>query len=258
MLSVNLFAAFRSVTARVSSVFAVLVLVSSPAMAANEEAPIAVASSAASSDDFRINTIQKTNDTQGAGQQRGIVDAKFKALHSSWGNTRSSSALLQNKRPVSVSIPSIDPVTKVDISSYYGYRTDPFKGRRKNHKGLDIRGPVGTPIYATADGFVKTAKWFSSYGRYIELDHGNAIHTRYGHMSKLNVSANQYVKKGDVIGFMGSTGRSTGSHLHYEVRIAGEPANPLSFMAYRSDGSPKLASNDHNHGTAQGGPDHEH
>ena len=255
MLSDNLFAAFRSVTARVSSVVAALALISVPAMAADEEIALS-ASASASSDDFRINTVQKTGDAQRVAQKPSIKDPKFKALHASWGDTSSRAALLQNKREVSVSIPSIDPVKKMDISSYYGYRTDPFKGRRKNHKGLDVRGPVGTPIYATADGFVKTAKWFSSYGRFIELDHGNAIHTRYGHMSKLNVSANQYVKKGDVIGFMGSTGRSTGSHLHYEVRIAGQPVNPQSFMAYRSDGSPKLASkpNQAAQGSAQGGP----
>lgn len=202
-------------------------------------AEIATSSSvAAANADIRV---EKKVDNK---QVNAATDPKFQALYASWtGNTTSSG---------NISIPSIDPVTKVDISSYYGYRTDPFRGRRKNHKGLDIRGPVGTPIYATADGFVKISKWYGSYGKFIEIDHGNGITTRYGHMSSLNVPANIRVKKGDIIGLMGSTGRSTGSHLHYEVRIAGEPVNPLSFMAQNSNPA-KFAENS-KIAQAQGGP----
>jgi len=127
-------------------------------------------------------------------------------------------------------VPAINPVEVMRKTSHFGYRTDPFQGRRKNHKGLDIAGPIGTPIYATADGIVGRAQWVSGYGKYIEVEHGNAIQTRYGHLSAMNVQSGQRVRKGDVIGFMGSTGRSTGSHLHYEVRIAGEPVNPTSFL----------------------------
>lgn len=224
-----------------------------PAAAVEEEASASASSAAATSvsansDGFRLTEQKAKAQTQKTLSDLATKpDAKFRALHSAWGGALVS-------KPASLSIPSIDPVTKVDISSYFGYRTDPFKGRRKNHKGLDIRGPVGTPIYATADGFVKTSKWLGSYGRFIELDHGNAIHTRYGHMSKLIAKANQFVKKGDIIGLMGSTGRSTGSHLHYEVRIDGQPVNPQSFMASANKGPVGLAKADDEKAAAQGGP----
>ncbi|SIN59529.1 Murein DD-endopeptidase MepM and murein hydrolase activator NlpD, contain LysM domain [Parasphingorhabdus marina DSM 22363] len=134
------------------------------------------------------------------------------------------------KKTVQLTIPSIKPVKNYRLTSTFGFRTDPFKGRRARHKGIDMAGPVGTPIYATADGIVGRSQWVRGYGNYIEINHGNEIQTRYGHMSRLNVKANARVKAGDLIGFMGSTGRSTGSHLHYEVRIAGQAVNPMPFM----------------------------
>ncbi|MEM8917584.1 MAG: M23 family metallopeptidase [Pseudomonadota bacterium] len=134
------------------------------------------------------------------------------------------------KKAVQLTIPSLKPVKKYRLTSTFGFRTDPFKGRRARHKGVDMAGPVGTPIYATADGIVGRSQWVRGYGNYIEINHGNEIQTRYGHMSRLNVKANARVKAGDLIGFMGSTGRSTGSHLHYEVRIAGQAVNPMPFM----------------------------
>lgn len=132
--------------------------------------------------------------------------------------------------PVTLTIPSMKPVENFTLTSNYGFRSDPFRGRRARHKGIDMAGPIGTPIYATADGIVGRSQWVRGYGKYIEINHGNEIQTRYGHMSRLNVKANARVKRGDLIGFMGSTGRSTGSHLHYEVRIAGEAVNPVPFM----------------------------
>ena len=134
------------------------------------------------------------------------------------------------KQTVQLTIPSIKPVKNYRLTSTFGFRTDPFRGRRARHKGVDMAGPVGTPIYATADGIVGRSQWVRGYGNYIEINHGNEIQTRYGHMSRLNVKANARVKAGDLIGFMGSTGRSTGSHLHYEVRIAGQAVNPMPFM----------------------------
>src|SRR3546814_421307 len=98
------------------------------------------------------------------------------------------------------------------------------------YKGIDIPGPVGTPIYATADGIVSRSGRAGGYGNLIEINHGDGISTRYGHMSKLIVEPNQRVRRGQVIGLMGSTGRSTGSHLHYEVRIDGEAVNPVPFV----------------------------
>jgi murein DD-endopeptidase MepM/ murein hydrolase activator NlpD len=129
-----------------------------------------------------------------------------------------------------VSIPSRVPVEGLALTSDYGMRVHPVLGGRRAHKGVDLGAPVGTPIHATADGTVSRAEWFSSYGLYVSLEHGGNIETRYGHMSRLNVAAGQQVRKGDVIGFVGSTGRSTGPHLHYEVRIAGAAVNPVPYM----------------------------
>ena len=99
------------------------------------------------------------------------------------------------------------------------------------HAGIDLAGAIGTPIYATADGVVGRSEWNSGgYGNLVELDHGHGIQTRYGHLSKSMVTAGQRVKRGDMIALMGSTGRSTGSHLHYEVRIDGKAVNPVPFM----------------------------
>ncbi len=145
---------------------------------------------------------------------------------------RQPSALgaLPGSNPGRVSIPSRSPIEGVRLSSGYGMRYHPVLGRRRAHKGIDLAAPWGTPIYASADGTVGKAEWYSSYGLYVELEHGGAIETRYGHMSRLNVQAGQHVRKGDLIGFVGSTGRSTGPHLHYEVRIDGVAVNPLPYL----------------------------
>ncbi|WP_232223431.1 M23 family metallopeptidase [Sphingorhabdus lutea] len=196
-------------------------------------------SAASASDSFRVDT-NKKNETA-----LGKSSSEFRGLFNKF-ETGDDSATAQ------VFIPSINPVESMNMTSQYGYRTDPFRGRRANHKGLDIAGPIGTPIYATADGIVGRARWVNGYGKYIELNHGNAIQTRYGHMSALNVSENERVTKGQIIGFMGSTGRSTGSHLHYEVRIAGEPVNPTAFLAASNYG---LASVKDDANKGEGGPE---
>ena len=108
---------------------------------------------------------------------------------------------------------------------------DPFRGAAAMHAGIDLAGPTGTPIHATADGVVSEAAWNNGgYGRLIKIDHGRGIETRYAHLSSMSVSPGQRVTRGQVIGRMGSTGRSTGSHLHYEVRIDGRAVNPIPFM----------------------------
>jgi murein DD-endopeptidase MepM/ murein hydrolase activator NlpD len=185
---------------------------------ANEDAP-AVAASATT--DIVERVLPSTDEE--AATAIGIPDSEFRNLFATWQSHDETQNGL-------VSIPSRMPVDNVVITSRFGYRTDPFKGRRKNHKGIDIAGPIGTPIYATADGIVGRAQWLGGYGRYVEIEHGGNIQTRYGHMSRLNVAPNQRVRRGDLIGFMGSTGRSTGSHLHYEVRINGDAVNPAPFM----------------------------
>jgi murein DD-endopeptidase MepM/ murein hydrolase activator NlpD len=132
--------------------------------------------------------------------------------------------------PTRVSIPSRMPVEGSSLTSSYGMRVHPVLGGRRAHKGVDLAMPVGTPVYATADGVIGRADWFSSYGLYVAIEHGGNIQTRYGHMSRLNVAAGQQVHKGDIIGYVGTTGRSTGPHLHYEVRIAGVAVNPVPYM----------------------------
>ena len=124
--------------------------------------------------------------------------------------------------------------------------------RLAKEKGIDLAGPVGTPIHATADGVVSKAEWFSSYGLYVSLEHGGELQPRYGHMSRLNVAAGQHVRKGDIIGFIGTTGRSTGPHLHYEVRVAGEAVNPIPYMQ-ADEMRQSLAFNSTSRG--QGGPE---
>jgi murein DD-endopeptidase MepM/ murein hydrolase activator NlpD len=153
------------------------------------------------------------------------ADPNFKALFNSWTK-------LDQLEQGTVAIPSAEPIhTPTNFTSGYGVRSDPFRGRAAMHAGIDLAGPIGTPIYATADGIVGRSEWNNGgYGNLVELDHGHGIQTRYGHLSKSLVSAGQHVKRGDMIALMGSTGRSTGSHLHYEVRIDGKPVNPVPFL----------------------------
>jgi murein DD-endopeptidase MepM/ murein hydrolase activator NlpD len=159
----------------------------------------------------------------------------------------------QTVRPA-VSVPSRSPLTAAKLTSGYGMRTHPVLGGRKNHKGIDLAAPTGTPVYAPADGLVARADWFSSYGNYIQLEHGGELQTRYGHLSGFAVQAGDRVKKGDLIGYVGSTGRSTGPHLHYEVRVAGDSVNPIPYLT----GEVELADLDlHSEIEAKGGPDEE-
>ena len=158
----------------------------------------------------------------------GNGDAQFRQLFASWENLDTESG-----QPVAlptVSVPSRMPLESARVSSGYGMRDHPVLRKRARHNGIDLAAPTGTPIYATADGTIERANWFSSYGNYIQIDHGNAIETRFGHLSRIVVSDGQKVHKGDLIGYVGSTGRSTGPHLHYEVRIAGKPVDPRPFM----------------------------
>jgi murein DD-endopeptidase MepM/ murein hydrolase activator NlpD len=129
-----------------------------------------------------------------------------------------------------ISIPTTKPVANVSFTSGFGVRSDPFRGGAAMHAGIDLAGPTGTPVYATADGVVGRAEWANGYGNLVELEHGKGIQTRYGHLSKMLVKPNTPVKRGQLIALMGSTGRSTGSHLHYEVRIDGRAVNPVPFL----------------------------
>lgn len=151
-------------------------------------------------------------------------DATFKQLFTSWKK-------LDNLADGAIAVPSDKPVKTAAFTSGYGVRSDPFKGRAAMHAGIDLAGPVGTPIYATADGTISDASYNSGgYGNLVKIDHGRGIETRYGHLSSFLVRPGQRVTRGQMIGRMGSTGRSTGSHLHYEVRIDARAVNPIPFM----------------------------
>ncbi|MCX7863620.1 MAG: M23 family metallopeptidase [Novosphingobium sp.] len=185
----------------------------------------------------------------------GAEDEQFGRLFRSWmrfedASSRSLAAASGSASTASgrfgsvVSIPSRIPVDGMRLTSGFGMRNHPVLGGRRLHKGIDLAAPTGTPILAAADGIVSRADWFSSYGLFVSIEHGGEIQTRYGHMSRLNVAEGQRVRKGDVIGFVGSTGRSTGPHLHYEVRIANEAVDPLPYMqadsAMLASGSSRL------------------
>jgi murein DD-endopeptidase MepM/ murein hydrolase activator NlpD len=128
-------------------------------------------------------------------------------------------------------VPLRKPVEgEIDMSSAFGVRIDPFVGRPAMHTGIDFRGESGEDIHVTAAGTVVSAGWSGGYGRMVEVEHGNGFSTRYGHLSEIDVRVGQTLKAGQVVGRMGSTGRSTGPHLHYETRIDGEAVDPHRFL----------------------------
>ncbi len=151
------------------------------------------------------------------------ADAQFRTLFQSWKK-------LDTLQQGAIAIPSVQPVQKLNFTSNFGIRSDPFRGTAAMHAGVDIPGPVGTPIYATADGIVDHAARQGGYGNLVEINHGKGIATRYGHLSKILVADGSRVTRGQLIALMGSTGRSTGPHLHYEVRIDGHAVNPIPFL----------------------------
>ena len=145
-------------------------------------------------------------------------------------------------------IPQVLPASLEYISSGFGYRSDPFTGGAAFHAGLDFRGPIGAPIYAAAKGRISFAGQKQGYGNCIEVDHGNGLMTRYAHMSAFRARLGDAVAAGQVIGAIGSTGRSTGPHLHFEVRIHDRPVNPRPFLekashVFQETGAPAA----HNH-----------
>ncbi|ETR65798.1 MAG: metalloendopeptidase [Candidatus Magnetoglobus multicellularis str. Araruama] len=136
---------------------------------------------------------------------------------------------LEERREILACTPSIRP-TKGWYSSPFGYRVSPFTSRREFHKGVDIANHLGTKIVAAAKGLITFSGRKGGYGRMIVIDHGHGMETRYAHMNKLFKKDGDIVKRGDVIGTMGNTGRSTGPHLHYEVRLNGAPVNPTKYI----------------------------
>lgn len=127
-------------------------------------------------------------------------------------------------------MPTTLPVKEAFLGSPFGHRSDPIVGQRAMHEGIDFNAEAGTPVVAAADGVVLSAGWQSDFGNMIEVDHGDGLTTRYAHLSRMNAKAGSLVKRGERIGAVGSTGRSTGSHLHFEVRMLGVAQNPASFL----------------------------
>ncbi|SFO89720.1 Peptidase family M23 [Qipengyuania nanhaisediminis] len=153
----------------------------------------------------------------------GSIDPRFERLGLSMERMAALEQALEG-------VPQFAPARKDLISSGFGYRRDPFNGRAAMHNGLDFRGATGTPIYAAAKGRITFVGRKGGYGNTVEITHGNGLMTRYAHMSRFNAKVGQQVGAGDTIGAIGSTGRSTGPHLHFEVRINNKAVNPRTFL----------------------------
>jgi len=148
--------------------------------------------------------------------------------------------LAKNKETMLENLPAIQPVLNKNLkymASGYGWRIDPIYHTRRFHAGMDFTAPVGTNVFATGNGVVVSAGWEQGYGNCVQINHGYGYITLYGHMSAIKVRNGQTVKRGDIIGLVGSTGKSTGPHLHYEVHFKGQIMNPQNY--YFLDLSPK-------------------
>jgi len=143
--------------------------------------------------------------------------------------------IAENKEGLLAAMPAIQPVRKENLTrmaSGYGWRSDPFTKARKMHKGMDFTAPRGTPIFASGDGkIIRADNKSSGYGKHIRIDHGFGYVSLYAHLSKYNTRKGKYVKRGDLIGYVGNTGRSQAPHLHYEVRKNGKAINPINFYS---------------------------
>jgi murein DD-endopeptidase MepM/ murein hydrolase activator NlpD len=170
----------------------------------------------------------------------GAVPGDLHAMHSRAGQLNGMLDAIQAKlgervRAIS-STPTIAPVRGI-LTSGFGTRSDPMTHGPGLHQGVDIAAAAGQPVYAAADGLVMLAGTATGYGEAIYLAHGFSISTRYGHLSEIDVHPGQRVHRGEMIGRVGSTGRSTGSHLHYEVRLDGNPVNPMAYILDGATGS---------------------
>ncbi len=184
--------------------------VRSRAMGGGSAASTGVLESAFSSPDNALGVLREL---------LGVIEERLDSVRSG----------VERRQALASATPSIWPVTGW-LSSGYGNRQDPFNGGRDFHPGLDISAEFGRPVHATADGTVVSAAREGSYGNLVVIDHGFGLATRYGHLSRFGVSAGQFVRRGSVIGYVGSTGRSTSAHLHYEVLVNGKLTNPMTLL----------------------------
>jgi len=139
--------------------------------------------------------------------------------------------LARNKDKMTHCVPAIQPVSSTNISAHFGFRADPFTRRLTMHYGIDFTGSIGTPVHVTGDGIVLEAEYsFNGYGKQILVDHGFGYKTRYAHLSKVDVKPGEKVKRGEIVGLLGNTGRSTGPHLHYEVLLRNTSTDPFNYF----------------------------
>jgi len=226
----------QAVSASKSMAFAVaaIALLASPVMAAGFPQP---------QKGDRIEAVSANPQAASASQ----ADSPFHDLFAAWKRLDTATV------PGAIAVPSSKPVTTATFTSGYGVRSDPFRRGAAMHAGIDLAAPTGTPVYATADGIVDRAQWSGGYGNMVEINHGKGLQTRFGHLSRILVHPGERVKRGMIIALVGSTGRSTGSHLHYEVRIDGHAVNPVPFLQsadYAYAAEARTAA-----GVALGGPD---
>jgi murein DD-endopeptidase MepM/ murein hydrolase activator NlpD len=146
---------------------------------------------------------------------------RLQASHAQLGLLRRTTAALPFGRPVQ---------GEIDLTSGYGYRIDPFTRAPAMHTGIDFRADHGAPVHAAGSGQVVSAEYAGGYGNMVEIDHGNGVVTRYAHLSSIRVAVGQTVDSATILGRVGSTGRSTGAHLHYETRVDGEAVDPQRFL----------------------------
>ncbi|ODS59476.1 MAG: hypothetical protein ABS36_00635 [Acidobacteria bacterium SCN 69-37] len=193
------------------------------AKAAIERLPAVMKTRSASGGAAVAELLPETSPDTTIGVLKGLLGALENGLTSVRASVESQQALAR-------STPSIWPLAGW-LSSGFGTRRDPFDGTSDFHSGLDIAATKGAPVRATADGTVKAAAFNGNYGNAVLIEHGFGISTRYGHLSRFAVRAGQEIRRGEVIGYVGSTGRATGSHLHYEILLNGQAINPLRLLA---------------------------
>ena len=181
-----------------------------------------------------IAKVESMEEHELVGSIEGSLKNLFQRINSQKKSYSELANLIKNKEQLLAATPAIQPVSNLDlnrIASGFGYRIDPIYKTVKMHAGLDFSAPQGTPIYATADGRIKIAGYSDGgYGNHVVINHGYGYETLYGHMVRIKARRGQSIKRGEVIGYVGSTGKSTGSHLHYEVHKNGQRLDPVYFF----------------------------
>ncbi len=193
--------------------------------------PLSLRRAAASNADYYAQLLDMTNSEIVVTTTKKLNEIK-KELYIQSKSYDELVLLAKNKETMLQNLPAIQPVLNKDLkrmASGYGWRIDPVYHTRRFHAGMDFTAPVGTDIYATGNGTVISVGWEQGYGNCVQINHGYGYLTLYGHMSAFKVKRGQAVKRGDVIGFVGNTGKSTGPHLHYEVHYKGQVMNPQNY-----------------------------